>query len=253
MKVVDLCCGAGGATEGLAAAGIDVTLAVDNWPLAVKSHEANHPDAEHVVGDVRDLVGSIGQVDIVIGSPPCPEFSHLGGKAVDPDTSIIQACTEIVQEARPKWFWLENVPMAGPYFEQHGHMVQYVRASDHGLYHERRRAFAGLRLPVAPTKPCPVVFQTILASEVKAGARPHHRKTGDGNRLRDFLARIPDVRDYLWAMGVRQDYHLEGNKSDQVRQVGNMICPPVATAVAKAQERPVMATLMQANLGRSEP
>lgn len=51
MRVVDLYCGAGGASDGLSAGGWPVSLAVDLDPLCLRSHALEHPDAEHLQGE----------------------------------------------------------------------------------------------------------------------------------------------------------------------------------------------------------
>jgi site-specific DNA-cytosine methylase len=52
LQVVDLFCGAGGMSTGLADAAklmnLDLNLvAINHWPTAIATHSANHPDQRH--------------------------------------------------------------------------------------------------------------------------------------------------------------------------------------------------------------
>jgi DNA (cytosine-5)-methyltransferase 1 len=54
---IDLFCGAGGLSEGLAQAGFDPRVAVDFDPHAIKTYRANHPDTEIIQGDIAAVTG----------------------------------------------------------------------------------------------------------------------------------------------------------------------------------------------------
>jgi DNA (cytosine-5)-methyltransferase 1 len=75
--VVDLFCGAGGFSEGFRQAGFRVVYGLDNWPVACASFRANHPGARV---DCRDALtvepSEIPDADVIIGGPPCPDFSY---------------------------------------------------------------------------------------------------------------------------------------------------------------------------------
>ena len=79
--VVDLFCGAGGSTSGIAEAcselGIEYHLtAVNHWPQALESHRANHPNATHLCTSVDNLdprkVIPGGRIHLLWASPECP-------------------------------------------------------------------------------------------------------------------------------------------------------------------------------------
>ena len=69
-------------------------------------------------GDVRNFNPPAGRFEGVIGGPPCQRFSGLGNvnlarwgdDAVMPD--MIPEFVRVVEEARPEWFLMENVPAA---------------------------------------------------------------------------------------------------------------------------------------------
>lgn len=56
IYVVDLFCGGGGTSTGAAQAeNVKVIYCVNHDPVAIKSHEANHPDCVHAIEDIRKL------------------------------------------------------------------------------------------------------------------------------------------------------------------------------------------------------
>src|SRR5260370_2210019 len=68
----------------------------------------------------RQILGGAGlkrgqRPDLLIGGPPCTPFSKSGfwlewkRAGLDPGASLLQACTRVLAEARPRRFVLENV------------------------------------------------------------------------------------------------------------------------------------------------
>jgi DNA (cytosine-5)-methyltransferase 1 len=90
IYAADLFCGAGGTSQGLLGAcqamGLDLDLvAVNHWQLAIDSHSANHPYAQHYCEsldnlDPRKLVKN-GRLNLMVASPECTHHSVArGGK-----------------------------------------------------------------------------------------------------------------------------------------------------------------------------
>lgn len=108
MKVLSLYCGGGGVDEGLKQAGIETTLAIDNWKPAIETMKANH-DCETILSDVKDVKDSLDKFDIIVGGPPCPEFSNAKiDKTFDP--TEVNFFLEILDKLQPKYHLMENVP-----------------------------------------------------------------------------------------------------------------------------------------------
>ena len=114
MKVVDLFCGCGGLSLGFQKAGMDVVAGMDNWDDAISVYKQNftHPVFKVDLMDVETAVryAEAFQPDIIIGGPPCQDFSSAGKRNENNgrgDLTISYA--KIVAAIRPKYFVMENV------------------------------------------------------------------------------------------------------------------------------------------------
>lgn len=75
-RALDLFCGGGGCSHGLAEAGFEV-VGVDSDPKVVKSY-TKHPNCEIIISDVMSLDPKwIAEFDFVWASPPCQRFSSM--------------------------------------------------------------------------------------------------------------------------------------------------------------------------------
>ena len=124
LRLVSLYSGAGGLDYGFEAAGFETSVAVEmdrdccitlranrDWPVIERDiHEV--PSAE-----ILDVAGvNPGEVDILIGGPPCQPFSKaaywtLGDtkRLADPRSDTLGAYMRCVADLKPKVFLLENV------------------------------------------------------------------------------------------------------------------------------------------------
>jgi len=114
LTVVDLFSGTGGLSEGFEQMGFKTVFALDYWGPAVKTFEKNHPDAEVKKADILDVEPSeLPHPDIVIGGPPCVEFSFAkrGGKGdIAKGMKLVLRFLQFVAVLKPKWWVMENVP-----------------------------------------------------------------------------------------------------------------------------------------------
>ncbi len=82
MRVVDLFAGCGGLSLGFEQQGFNIVAAFELWDAAIKCYEANftHPIFKIDLSDTQAAVQLIKeyQPDIIIGGPPCQDFSHAG-------------------------------------------------------------------------------------------------------------------------------------------------------------------------------
>jgi DNA (cytosine-5)-methyltransferase 1 len=114
MVTVDLFCGCGGMSKGFELAGHKVVAGLDNWDKALDVYRANftHPVIKADLGDVDGSAGIIEgyKPDMVIGGPPCQDFSSAGKRNEDNGRGDLTVCyAKIISKVRPEWFVMENV------------------------------------------------------------------------------------------------------------------------------------------------
>ncbi len=235
LSVIDLFCGAGGFSEGLRQAGHEIILAVDQDETALATHEANHPRSEHWLEDIRELA-QLPPSDVVIGSPPCIQFSR-GNPKRSLDLSLCMEFLRLALTSRPRFFVMENVPEAGAVLPLKGLVVD---AAEFGVPQRRIRWFGGLF-------PAPRRTRSGFRPSVKeAVGRPVNVRLRNGfeQRIRSDKpsptvvahwakrgSAVPFTLEELKAlMGFPEHYRLQGSRTSQIRQVGNAVPPPVARA-----------------------
>lgn len=126
---VDLFAGAGGLSQGLTNAGIEIVLGVDHFSYAVRTHAARFPgisaswdlSSPESVEKVADLMKA-ADIDVLAGGPPCQPFSKAGRNGIrnlverglrepeDQRRNLWRAYLEVVLLARPRAVIMENVP-----------------------------------------------------------------------------------------------------------------------------------------------
>ncbi len=117
MKAIDLYSGIGGWTLGLKMAGIEVVSSYEWWKDANDTHNRNF-GTNHKEIDIRKLdlhsdLPDPEEVDFVVGSPPCTQFSfaNRGGKGDLADGLVdIHKFLEVVDYLNPEYWAMENVP-----------------------------------------------------------------------------------------------------------------------------------------------
>ncbi len=115
-KIVDLFCGCGGMSLGFQNAGFNIVGAYELWEAAAKCYENNfnHPLFREDLSAVDNAVTSIKKLapDIIIGGPPCQDFSHAGKRIEGGRASLTEAYADIVKNIAPTYFIMENVDRA---------------------------------------------------------------------------------------------------------------------------------------------
>lgn len=108
--------GGGGGTFGLEQAGIKVQVAIDNCKYSAAAHRFLFPDTLMVEESVDDLTEEMllayPQPDIILGGPPCPNFSAIGDRSgIAGDSGRLSfEFTRIAGTVRSPFLLVENVP-----------------------------------------------------------------------------------------------------------------------------------------------
>ncbi|MDQ2808652.1 MAG: DNA cytosine methyltransferase [Chloroflexota bacterium] len=119
LRALSLFSGCGGCSLGLQQASFTVQLAVDNNAAACASYAANFGGVRVWQTDLATLAPTAlqqhaalgaGQLDLVVGGPPCQGFSSAGARDWhDPRNSLLRTFVDLLITLQPTWFVMENV------------------------------------------------------------------------------------------------------------------------------------------------
>jgi DNA (cytosine-5)-methyltransferase 1 len=160
MKAIDLYSGVGGWSLGLRLAGIEVCASYERSNVA---NETNRQNNRHmaITVDIRKLDLDVlpSEVQVVVGSPPCTQFSFANrggsGNLSDGLTDVIQFL-RIVDRLKPVAWAMENVPRLSKILDDElrdgGRLAQFrhlkidydvFNMEEFGLPQRRRRCIVG--------------------------------------------------------------------------------------------------------------
>lgn len=156
-KVLDLFCGAGGMSTGFERAGYNVVAGVDKYEEATNSWEANH-SGDVISGDLtemssEEILDEVGDIDVVVGGPPCKDFSKTNQKVDLGRNNLVILYAKIVSEINPEVFVMENVrqittkyddvldEMYNTLNEDYSISHRLLDSADYGVPQHRIRAF----------------------------------------------------------------------------------------------------------------
>ena len=139
LTVLDLFAGCGGLSVGLEQVGLDVRWANEWWTPAALTYSSNHlqtvifqDDANQLLKRMLDRDSSLpgrGDVDVVVGGPPCQGFCGINRfrDVDDPRNSLVETFFRIVEVLQPRFVVMENV--SGILSLEHGRAVHELLAS----------------------------------------------------------------------------------------------------------------------------
>jgi len=119
IEAIDLFCGAGGLSYGLACQGVKVVAGFDLDAACEYPYTANHPGAQFVQGDVAKVTGqqlaalwSPTVVRLLAGCAPCQPFSSYANTATVDKIKwrLLKEFARLVEECLPDLVTMENVP-----------------------------------------------------------------------------------------------------------------------------------------------
>lgn len=223
--IVDLFAGAGGLSLGFETTGFQVSLAVDHNEPATDTYRLNHPDVPHervLTADIEEAVNSnvfseiaaSGDVDVVVGGPPCQALSAAGyrSRRADDDsysvaddyrTTLYKHYITAIQRLNPEFIVMENVMgivnrleatdhriiddvIAG--LDDAGYHADYRKldCSEYGIPQKRERVIVIGRRKVDTTVPEMDVADVFN--------RINNHQTDDPPTLRDALSGLVQIR-----------------------------------------------------------
>ena len=134
MKVLDLFSGLGGFSEAFLRSG-DEVVRVENNPLLSEVPATTMQDVREMRDRLRQFKDEgqpIRQIDVLLASPPCDEFSNAfhAPRAVasregklneyQPSMELVEVTLEIIKLIKPRYWIIENVVGSIRYFEKLG-------------------------------------------------------------------------------------------------------------------------------------
>ncbi len=163
INIISLFSGCGGLDLGFEKAGFTVPVANEYDPTIFETFKVNHPYTHLIESDIRKVTKEditpflSGEIDGIIGGPPCQSWSEAGSlKGIeDVRGQLFFDYIRILEDFKPKFFLAENV--SGMLANRHSEAVQniirlfedagydvsltMVNAKDYGVAEERKRVF----------------------------------------------------------------------------------------------------------------
>ena len=136
MKCADLFAGCGGLSKGLQNAGFEVVVGIEYWEDARSVYENNlhHECLNLDLSDVEMAVSLLSKMnlDMVVGGPPCLDYSSAGKRTEGTRANLTVSYGEILRSVRPTWIVMENVPLTR---KSHSYSLyrQIVKEAGYGL------------------------------------------------------------------------------------------------------------------------
>src|SRR5574344_1360267 len=143
-RIVSIFSGVGGIDTGFHECGFETVFANDNWQNACDSFHANYPNAEVVCSSIADIDfkavrEKYGEIDGLVGGPPCPPFSKSRfyrtekKRGIEDESGFLTVSNyfRALEELNPKFFFFENV--AGFVFKPHQAALEMVKEESERL------------------------------------------------------------------------------------------------------------------------
>lgn len=244
-RIISLFTGAGGLDFGFEAAGFDTAVAVEFNHDCCETMRSNRPDWYVIERSVFDVPSSEllqhgefarGEVDLLIGGPPCQPFSKSGywargdsARLDDPRANTLSAYMRVLRDTTPRAFLLENVEGLAFQGKDEGlkllldtvrrinrdkgtnylPRMQVLNAADFGVPQIRERVFliAGrdgqqFRFPPPTHSASPSLIAELHRTAWDAIGDLENERTDEDLAVKGKWARllpsIPEGNNYLW-------------------------------------------------------
>ena len=146
---IDCFAGGGGASCGLQMAGIDITIAINHDPAAIRMHTVNHPKTLHLTEDIFQVdlskyLDPDDVVDVMWASPDCTSHSKAkGGQPREAGLRILpwavyRLCKRIldITGKLPSMLFMENVEEIQDWepLDESGHPIPDKKGEEYNLF-----------------------------------------------------------------------------------------------------------------------
>ena len=197
LKVMDLFSGVGGLSYGFTHNDhFEIVAANEILPNMAKAYSLNHPTAKIYEGDIKDFsadkvrkdlgIGA-GEIDIIIGGPPCQAYSTVGKRSVgDPRGKLFEECYRILKESNPKFFLFENV--RGLLSIQVGNLLKAIISSFESLgYRTKYRILNAADYGAPQIRERVIIIGSKLKGEFEYPEPTHYNPENGDSLLNDNL------------------------------------------------------------------
>ena len=260
LNVISLFSGVGGLDFGFEMAGFRTAVSVEIDRAACSTLKLNR-DWPVMQGDINSISSrsilrraelTAGNVDVLIGGPPCQPFSKAGywnrGDALrldDPRASTLSAYLRVLRDVRPRAFLLENVGGLAFRGKDEGlrlildgveqinretgtsYQVTWAKlnAADYGVPQFRERVFVvasrdgrEFKMPATthgegPSSDDLEPYRTAWDAIGDLEVFPDDPSLAMGGKWADLLPSIPEGRNYLWHSSAGGGKHLFGRRT----------------------------------------
>jgi len=197
VRVVDVFAGGGGFSLGF---GETVRAAIENHPHVVKTYAHNLPWVHVFSEDVKRVDGKsilevVGEVDVVIGGPPCEAFTSMNRRRkrnpldrlmLDAQGRLVLEFIRLVDELKPRIYVMENVPelveepigsVLKDFFKRIGYEAHFnfLEAHRYGVPSRRRRVFiSNIKIDLSGMEEKAKCVEEALEGLPPLGEAPNH-------------------------------------------------------------------------------
>lgn len=205
-RLMDLFAGVGGLSLGFEKMGFDIVFANEFDEGIATAYKVNHPNTEVLVADITKIDFDkvfdkyVGNIDIIVGGPPCQGFSQKGQRKTihDERNFLFKYYVKAVEKVKPKYFVMENVPnlltAEKGYFKREiielfnrlGYEIKtgVLDAADYGVPQNRRRAvIIGKYQCKAPELPAPMEQKVTIWDAISDLA---YLESGEGEEVQEY-------------------------------------------------------------------
>jgi DNA (cytosine-5)-methyltransferase 1 len=154
LRFIDIFAGCGGLSLGLLEAGLEGVFAIEKSPLAFETlrfnlaegikHRFSWPEwlpveamtcEELLAGHSENLAILRGQIDLIVGGPPCQGFSTAGRRnPADPRNKLTEQYLALVGIVQPHFLVIENVAGFNMRFENEEGLADLIAGSEKSSY-----------------------------------------------------------------------------------------------------------------------